>query len=193
VDSVKGLVNAFQEAIQDLKAKTAYDSPTSNGGPLATSSVLRGLAGELSQLLGTRINTGGTITSLFDLGLEFKRDGTITLNTETLAAALANHPDEVKTLFAGKPGVTGLGTLLTDKLNTITQPSSGVIAAEKQATQGQINRLDTNIAATKVRLDKHYDTLARQFAALDKYAAKLQQQGDYLNNIITSLNNTKQS
>jgi flagellar hook-associated protein 2 len=193
VDSVKGLVNAFQEAIQDLKTKTAYDSQASNGGVLAASSALRGLAGELSQLLGTRINTGGTITSLFDLGLEFKRDGTITLNAETLTAALANHPDDVKALFAGKSGVTGLGTLLTDKLNTITQPFSGTIATEKQATQAQIDRLDTNIASTKARLDKHYDNLARQFAALDKYAAKLQQQGDYLSNIIDSLNNPKQS
>ena len=193
VDSVKGLVNAFQDAIQDLKTKTAYDSPTSRGGPLATSSTLRGLAGEVSQLLGTRIKTGGTITSLFDLGLEFKRDGTITLNAEKLTTALANHPDDVKTLFAGKLGVTGLGTLLTDKLTTITLPFSGTIATEKQATQAQIDRLDTNIASTKARLDKHYDNLARQFAALDKYAAKLQQQGDYLSNIIDSLNNTKQS
>ena len=193
VDSVKGLVTAFQDAIQDLKTKTAYDSPTSSGGPLATSSTLRGLAGEVSQLLGTRIKTGGTITSLFDLGLEFKRDGTITLNAETLTTALANHPDDVKTLFAGKLGVTGLGTLLTDKLATITLPFSGTIATEKRATQAQIDRLDINIAATKERLDKRYDNLARQFAALDKYAAKLQQQGDYLSNIIDSLNNTKQS
>ena len=193
VDSVKGLVTAFQDAIQDLKTKTAYDSPTSSGGPLATSSTLRGLAGEVSQLLGTRIKTGGTITSLFDLGLEFKRDGTITLNAETLTTALANHPDDVKTLFAGKLGVTGLGTLLTDKLATITLPFSGTIATEKRATQAQIDRLDINITATKERLDKRYDNLARQFAALDKYAAKLQQQGDYLSNIIDSLNNTKQS
>ncbi len=192
-DSVKGLVNAFQDAIQDLKTKTAYDTQQDQSGLLATSSALRGLSGEFSQLLGTRINTGGTITSLFDLGLEFTRDGTITLNEDTLTAALANHPDEVKTLFAGKPGVTGLGTLLTDKLNTITQPSSGAIATEKQATQAQLDRLGTNIASTKARLDQRYDTLARQFAALDTYAAKLQQQGDYLSNIISALNNIKQS
>jgi flagellar hook-associated protein 2 len=191
-DSVKGLVNAFQDAIQDLKTKTSYDNQQDQSGVLATSSTLRGLASELSQLLGTQINTGGTITSLFDLGLEFTRDGTITLNEDTLTAALANHPDEVKTLFAGKPGVTGLGTLLTDKLNTITQPSSGAIATEKQATQAQLDRLGTNIASTKARLDRRYDTLARQFAALDTYAAKLQQQGDYLSNMITALNNIKQ-
>jgi flagellar hook-associated protein 2 len=96
-------------------------------------------------------------------------------------------------LFVGKTGVTGLGTLLTDKLNNLTQPSSGTIATEKQATQAQIDRLNTNITATKARLDKRYDTLARQFAKLDQYAAKLQQQGDYLSSIITSFNNLQKS
>ena len=77
-------------------------------------------------------------------------------------------------------------------LLSITQPFSGTIATEKQATQAQIDRLDTNIASTKARLDKRYDTLARQFAALDIYAARTQQQSDYLSSFITSLTN-KQS
>ena len=47
------------------------------------------------------------------------------------------------------------------------------------------------LTSTKARLDERYDTLARQFARLDQYAAKMQQQGDYLSNIITSLNNTQ--
>ena len=192
-DSVKGLVKAFQDAIQEANTQTAYDSQTRTFGPLANSSALQSLSGELGQLLGSRINTGGAITSLFDLGLQFNRDGSITVNEDTLTKALADHPDDVKTLFAGKTGVTGLGTLLTDKLSNLTQPSSGTIATEKQTIQEQISRLDTNITATKARLDKHYDTLARQFAALDQYAAKMQQQGDYLSNIITSLNNTQTS
>ena len=74
------------------------------------------------------------------------------MNENTLTKALADHPDDVKTLFVGKTGVTGLGTLLTDKLNNLTQPSSGTIATEKQATQAQIDRLNTNITATKARL-----------------------------------------
>ena len=64
------------------------------------------------------------------------------MNEDTLTKALADHPDDVKTLFAGKTGVTGLGTLLTDKLSNLTQPSSGTIATEKQATQAQIDRLE---------------------------------------------------
>jgi flagellar hook-associated protein 2 len=192
-DSIKGLVKASQEAIQEVATKTAYDNQTGTFGPLAHSSATQGLSDELGQLLGTRIKTGGAITSLFDLGLEFNRDGSITLNEDTLTKALADHADDVKTLFAGKTGVTGLGTLLTDKLSNLTQPSSGTIATEKQATQAQIDRLEANITATKARLDKRYDTLARQFAMLDQYAAKMQQQGDYLSSIITSFNNLQKS
>ena len=192
-DSVKGLVKSFQDAIQEVKTQTAYDGQTSTFGPLARSSALQSLSGELSQLLGTKVNTGGAVTSLFDLGLQFNRDGSLTLNEDTLTKALADHPDDIKTLFAGKTGVIGLGTLLTDRLSNLTQPAAGAIATEKQATQEQIDRLDTNITSTKARLDKRYDTLARQFAALDKYAARMQQQGDFLTNTINSLNNTKQN
>ncbi len=130
-DSVKGLVKAFQDAIQEVNTQTAYDSQIRTFGPLTNSSTLHGSSGELSQLLGSRINTRGAITSLFDLGLQFNRDGSITLNEDTLTKALADHPDDVKTLFAGKTDVTGLGTLLTDKLSNLTQPASGAIATEK--------------------------------------------------------------
>lgn len=190
--SIKNLVKTFQEAMQDVNSKTAYDSETEIFGPLSSSGALRGARGELLGLLGTTINTGGTITSLVDLGVEFTQDGTITLNEKTLTTALKEHPEDVKTLFAGKTGVTGLGTLLTDTLTELTR-STGFIATEKQATQTQIDRLDTRIATTKARLDRRYDTMARQFAALDQYAAKLQQQGDFLNNFITSLDNASKS
>ena len=56
-DSVKGLVTAFQDAIQEVTTKTAYDNQTGTFGLLAQSSALQGVSGELSQLLGSRINT----------------------------------------------------------------------------------------------------------------------------------------
>jgi flagellar hook-associated protein 2 len=189
-DSVKSLVKAFQEAFQEVAAKTGVGNQTQASGPLASSSALRGLRGELSSLLSSRINTGGTITSLFDLGLEFNRDGSLTLDESKLTTALTDKPQEVKTLFVGQTGVTGLGTLLVDKLTEITR-SSGLIATEKLATQNQVDRLETRITSTKARLDRRYDALAQQFAALDKYAARQQKQGDFLSNMISSLNNTK--
>jgi flagellar hook-associated protein 2 len=192
-DSVKNLVKTLQEALQDVNTKTAYDQQTRTSGPLGSSSTLRNLPGELKGLLSTQINTGGTITSMFDLGLAFNEDGSISLNEDTLTKALDEHLDDVQTLFTGQDGGSGLATLLTNKLSDLTQSASGTIATEKLATQEQINRLGANITASKARLDQRYDILARQFAALDQYAAKMQQQGSYLGNIITSFNNTQKS
>lgn len=191
-DAVKNLVKTLQEALQDIDSKTAYDPQTRTFGPLAGSSAVRGVRSEVGTLLSTRINTGGTIRSLVDLGLEFNQDGSLTLNEDTLKTALANHFNEVKTLLVGKTGVTGVATLLTDKLTALTG-ITGAIATEKQTVQTQISRLDASITLTKARLDQRYDNLARQFAALDRYAARLQQQGDFLHTIITSFNNAQRS
>ena len=42
-DSVKGLVTAFQDAIQEVTTKTAYDNQTGTFGLLAQSSALQGV------------------------------------------------------------------------------------------------------------------------------------------------------
>ncbi|MBM3223169.1 MAG: hypothetical protein FJZ47_05105 [Candidatus Tectomicrobia bacterium] len=192
-DDLKGLVTTLQEALQDLRTKTSYDQDSKTFGDLATSGALQRVPSELSELLGRKIATGGGITSLFDLGLEFSRDGSITLNESKLNTALTEHAEDVKTLLAGTETVTGLGTLLTDALSRVTQKGSGIIATGKEATQAQIDRLDETISASTARLNRRYDTLAKQFAALDAYAARQQQQSNYLGNIISSFNNSKTS
>ena len=67
----QGPRHSFSGCHPEVTTKTAYDNQTSTFGLLAQSSALQGVSGELSQLLGSRINTGGAITSLYDLGLEF--------------------------------------------------------------------------------------------------------------------------
>ncbi|MGE3538604.1 MAG: flagellar filament capping protein FliD [Candidatus Tectimicrobiota bacterium] len=189
-ESLTNLVSTFQEALKDINTQTAFDNETKKFGALGSATGLRSARGDLVNLLGSTVQTGGSITSLVDLGLEFDSDGNVSLNERTLETALSDNFEGVKTLLAGKDGVTGLGTLLTDTLTDITK-STGLIASEKQAAQANIDRLDSRITTAKTRLDQRYDTLARQFAALDTYAAKLQQQGDSLTGIIDSLTNTK--
>ncbi len=189
-EAITGLVTTFQEALKDITTQTAFNSEAGGFGPLGTATGLRSARGELTNLLGGTLNTGSSITSLVDLGVTFERDGSLALNKSTLDKALADNFEGIKTLFIGTKDVTGLGTLLTDKLTDLTK-STGLIATEKRATQANIDRLDTRINTAKARLDQRYDNLARQFAALDRYASRLQQQGDSLNSFIDSFNNSK--
>lgn len=189
-EAITGLVTTFQEALKDITTQTSFNSEAGGFGPLGTATGLRSARGELTNLLGGTLNTGSSVTSLVDLGVTFERDGSLALNKSTLDKALADNFEGIKTLFIGTKDVTGLGTLLTDKLTDLTK-STGLIATEKRATQANIDRLDTRINTAKARLDQRYDNLARQFAALDRYASRLQQQGDSLNSFIDSFNNSK--
>jgi flagellar hook-associated protein 2 len=181
------LIDSMNGAFQDIAAKSAYNQETGEFGPLGSSTSLKSLRGELLNLLSTRVTTGGTITSLFDLGFAINRDGTISLDEAKLSAALAANLEDVTKLFVGDPesGITGLADLLNNKLRDVTKPT-GFIDAEKQVSEGELHRLRNNIEATTTRLDQRFEILARQFAALDSFASQMQSQADFLQDMVAS-------
>ncbi|RMF93196.1 MAG: flagellar hook protein [Nitrospinota bacterium] len=191
-EEIVGLVESLNDAVQEIKTNSSFDEETGEFGLLTTVSSIRGLSGELTLLLGTSIPTGGTITSLYDLGMEVNRDGTITIDEEKVADALANNLDEVMTLFAGdeENGITGLGTLLNDRLRDITG-SNGLIATEKEASLQSLDRLEEQIENSKAQLDRRFEILTRQFVALDSYLSQVQSQSNFLSQMIESFNTKK--
>jgi flagellar hook-associated protein 2 len=190
---ITGLVEAFNEVVQEINANSGYDTETGEFGPLAASTSIRALVGELSALLGTSIETGGSITSMYDLGLEFNRDGSITLDEEVLADALSSSIEDIQTLFAGDDDedITGLGELLNDKLRDITKSSTGLIATEKEASQSYLDRIEARIETMKAQLDRRFDIMARQFAALDAFIGQIESQANFLTNMINTFDTSK--
>ncbi len=190
---IVGLIETFNEVVQEVTTQSAYDEESGTFGPLA-SSALRGTVSALKALIGTQINTGGAVTSLYDLGLEINRDGSITLDEDVLVSALSNHLDAVMKLFIGEEeeGRTGLADLLNDQLSNITS-ATGLIASEQEASNQTLSRLEAQIETTKARLDRRFDILTRQFIALDTFISQIQSQADFLTNMISNFNNSSQS
>ena len=60
---------------------------------------------------------------------------------------------------------------------------------EKDRVQGNIDRLEKQIKLAQDRLDARYETMAKTFAALDKFMSNMQAQGDALTQQINSYNN----
>lgn len=190
---IVGLIETFNEVVQEVTTQSAYDEESGTFGPLA-SSALRGTISALKTLIGTQINTGGAVTSLYDLGLEINWDGSITLDEDVLVSALSDHLDAVMKLFIGEEeeGITGLADLLNDQLYNITS-ANGLIASEQEASNQTLSRLEAQIETTKARLDRRFDILTRQFIALDTFISQIQSQADFLTNMISSFNNSSQS
>lgn len=193
-DAIKGLVGKLNDVITSAKSQAGYDK---DGKPnlLQGIGAVRTMGYEMINLLGIRVKTGGSITSLYDLGLEVNRDGSIGLNETKLNNAISDHSNDVRLFLEGDgtKGVTGLAEIVNDRLRVMTRPITGTLATEQTAAQDRISRIDAQISATTTRLDKKYDILAKQFAELDKFTNSMTSLSTYLTSQFKSLSGSSSS
>lgn len=189
-DMVKALVEAYNSTVQQLSEQTGYDEETEEFGPLARTTI-RWLAADLQSLMTTAVDADetGTVTTLFDLGMGFNRDGTITLDEDVLAEALTENGDEVQSFFLGDSDrdITGFADLVNDRMRTVTSVS-GQIAAEENTTNARISSLELDIERETDRLDKKYELMTKQFIELDRYMNQMTSMSSYLTSQFDSLN-----
>jgi len=190
-EMVVDFVTAYNDAVQEIARNTGYDEATEDFGILARTT-LRDLPYALQNIMTTsnKADSAGLVTTMFDLGLEFNRDGTITIDETTLSAAITGAPDSVSAFFLGDEdaGITGLADTVNDYLREVTG-GAGQVAAEKTAAQTRIDDLQLKIESETERLDKRYDILSKQFVALDQYMSQMKSMGSYLTGQFSSLSN----
>lgn len=188
-EMVESLVTAYNAALTEIKTTTGYDSETEEFGVLARTTV-RDLPYTLQRLMTSSVLADGTgaIRSLFDLGLEFNRDGSISLNEEMFDQALADNPDGVSAFFLGDSdrNIEGFADRVNDQLRYITG-AGGQIEGEKSSAQVRITDLKLKIEQETNRLDKKYELLTKQFIELDRYMNQMTSLSGYLANQFDSI------
>lgn len=133
-------------------------------------------------LLSSKIEVSGSIDTFYDLGFTVNRDGTVEIDEETLDSVIQNNFEDLELFFTGDSSnnIDGFATVLNDTLRNWTNPSTGLMATEQQNAMNTIDRIDDQIESTTARLDRKYEILARQFAALDSFMNNMQSMSDYL-------------
>jgi len=188
-EMVVAFVAAYNAAVQEISSNTGYDEETEDFGILARTT-LRDMPYSLQNIMtaSVKADSAGLVTTMFDLGLEFNRDGTISIDETTLSAAITGAPDSVSAFFLGDEdaGITGLADKVNDYLREVTS-GTGQVAAEKTAAQARIDDLQLRIETETERLDKRYDILSKQFVALDQYMSQMKSMGSYLTGQFDSL------
>ncbi|OGQ88856.1 MAG: hypothetical protein A2512_12565 [Deltaproteobacteria bacterium RIFOXYD12_FULL_56_24] len=188
-EMIVSFVAAYNDAVQEIAKNTSYDEETKAFGILARTT-MRDLPYALQNLMTSEVtaDSEGLVVTMFDLGLEFDRDGTITIDETVLSAAISGAPDSVAAFFLGDDDqeITGLADKVNDYLRELTS-GSGQVDAEKTAAQVRIDDLELRIEAETERLDKRYEILTKQFVALDQYMSQMKSMGSYLTGQFDSL------
>ena len=160
--AVSSFVSAYNTLISDVNSQFAYNSTTQTAGVLSSDSTINGLQSAL--LSATNYSaSSGVFQSLASLGVSTNQDGTLTLNSTTLANAVGSNSSAVATFFEGTAS-NGFAASLQNALNTYTDPSEGAftvdlssISNENQDLTNQTNTLELYLSAQQTALTTKYN------------------------------------
>jgi flagellar hook-associated protein 2 len=174
--AITDFVTAYNTVIQDLSSQFTYNTSTNSTGPLGSDTGARMVQNEL---LSAATYTSGTgpIHSLASLGVTMNNDGTLSIDSPTLSAAVNSNFAAVQTFFHPATG-EGFASTIQTQLAPLTDPVEGAFSVElkgftdgQKSFQDQIDNYEVYIATEQTLLTAQYtqvDLALRQLPLLQQ-------------------------
>lgn len=172
-NDLSSFVTAYNAAFNELEKNFGQ-----GGGALVGDSAVLDMQQALQQMISYS-GSGGSITSLAQLGVEFTQQGTLTFDASAIAGLNQSQINDALT-FLGNPNSGGFLQFANNTLDSITDPTTGVIQTETQALQNQNQQDQTQITNDQAQLTLMQQNLQAQMAQANALIATLQQQTTFL-------------
>jgi flagellar hook-associated protein 2 len=125
VTALKDFVSAYNTVSSSINAQFAYNSTTKTAGVLAGDSTLRQIQSKLQTLITQGIDNRFTSYGVTgQVGIEFNRDGSLTLNETKLRDTLATDFTGVAALFLGNGAAPNDGVASDARVSNIGKTSA---------------------------------------------------------------------
>jgi len=170
---LSSFVNAYNAAYAEVEKNTGQ-----NGGALTGDSTILSMQQALQQMI-SYTGSGGSITSLAQLGVEYTAQGTLTLDSSAISNLSQSQINDALT-FLGSTSSGGFLQAAGNALDSITDPSTGVVATETQTLSSQNTNDQTQITTDQAQLAQMQTTLQTQMAQANALIATLQSQSTLL-------------
>lgn len=184
--AIDALVKAYNDINTTIKNLTAFNAETRTGSVLTGDSTARSVQSQLRSLLGTPLSGLPGVSSLSEIGVAFKSDGTLAVDATKLDAALKDPAKGVAALFTGSGDVKGLAAVVSSRLEAYLD-SDGLIAARTEGINASIKALGKQQEALARRLEMIEKRYMAQFTALDSMVASMQQTSTFLTQQLANL------
>jgi flagellar hook-associated protein 2 len=112
---LKTFVDAYNALMQLVQKQTDVSPTTDRSTTLAGDGIVRGLEQALQSVGSSTVPGLATVRSLADLGVKTARDGTLSIDSAVLSAAIARDPAAVNAVFSDPTG--GVGKLASTLLD----------------------------------------------------------------------------
>jgi len=158
-DKFSLLASDINSALNFIKDQSTYVEGTDKAlkGDINLSLVRNNIASAIY----TEVSGNTTYKTPSDLGISFQSDGTISVNTTTLANALSSGRTEAMSVLKA------MSDALYDTLDMYVDPYTGTLTSMKTSIQDNITRIDAKIAEIEERFERQRAVLEKRYAALE--------------------------
>jgi flagellar hook-associated protein 2 len=173
--AVSTAASAFVQAYNDLYTSMKNAAAYKSGSALTGDATLRSLQTQMRDIASTAVGSGN-LTHLFDVGITFKADGTMQLDSTKLNSAMTTSFNDVATLFNS---TTGFGTRF-GQWATTTLGIDGTLANHTTAINQHISQITDQISSLETRMTALQKQYSAQYTALDVALTRMNQTSTYL-------------
>jgi flagellar hook-associated protein 2 len=175
--------NALQTQIAQLRS---YEPTTKKAGPLLGDALLRGIETDVRNTITSGVaGLSGNYQSLASIGISTNKDGSLKLDSDKLAKALAADYDGIAKLFGSSSGVAArLSMSLTARL-----ADTADLNVRTKALNAKSVTLQKSQAELEVRMAEVARRYNQQFNALDSMLSNMQQQSSFLTQQLSQIAN----
>jgi flagellar hook-associated protein 2 len=186
--AVSVFVKAYNDALAQIKSMTAYDAANKKASVLTGDSTARSIQSQLSGLLGTSVSgIAGGIARLSDIGVGIQKDGTLSVDSSKLSAALADSSKDVTSLLTQTTsGNEGIAVRFNSLLEGIVG-NDGLIESRTDGISSSIKDLQKRAESFQNRLTQIERRYRAQFTALDTLVASMNKTSAYLSQQLANL------
>lgn len=181
---VQSFVSSYNSVVSYVTSQSVING--SSGGVLGGDSGMNAIKRHMQDLLVNQVASGGTLTSLSQVGIQTQEDGTLTLDTSTLSDAIQNHLSDLTTLLAGDSTNTGVATQFKSYLSDLTDSTTGFLKGRKDAINANIKNINDQISNKQYLASQKEATLRKQFTALEQLVSTMNSQSSYLTQALKS-------
>jgi flagellar hook-associated protein 2 len=167
-NALSSFATAYNSVIAQLNQNRGQ-----NGGALAGQSVVYELQDALQSL--ANFSSGGSMTSLADLGLSFDDSGNLNFNSNTFEQTASSAGGDLLN-FIGTSTSGGFLEAANNLVTSVTDPSTGILTGASQDTTNQLSTLATKISNDQTQVTQLQQSLTTQMANADAAISSLEQQ-----------------
>ena len=182
--AASGFVDAYNALASQIKSRSAYGTDGKGAGALAGDGTLRLMQDQLRGIFNTPAS-GGTLTSLNQVGISIQKDGSLLLEGNKLDSAIAANFSDVRNLFSSS---TGFATRLEAWAKS-SLGAGGLFDVRSQSLNKSIKEQNQSIDRLENRLSAVQKRLTRQYTDLNLMLSRMNSTSTFLTNQLSSRQN----